>query len=420
MIETIVFATPHYVTFASQKALRQLGEQVRLVLLAYKGDLLEESFTAHFDVVHRLEGSITENVRPVLDENRMLEIVRGEVERAGGDPKSLRIFCHEECHLLPAARIRETFGIPGDGVDLVATFRDKILMKQVMKRHGIRVPEHVTLDRARQSQEPAGYYQELRAQLGPKLVVKPTASSGSLEVAIIEDFDRFQLAAKEILRSPFKFEYEVDTFIDGTMYQCDSLVIDGEVKFCGALELGCTNFDFVLGQPLSVFPALPDEIRLKLEIFNQKVITAFGFKNGSTHHELFLDRTTGEPIFLEIAARVPGGLGVPFHEKNSGINLIDANLFLTAESDLLDTIRPHSHNNVVSALLPLRKGKISRLNEPDIASRFEIAWVVEPGMMVDPHSLADKAGILMLYNDDIVQLRQDFEALQHYVPVECE
>nr|BFE97089.1 hypothetical protein GCM10020185_76250 [Pseudomonas brassicacearum subsp. brassicacearum] len=74
----------------------------------------------------------------------------------------------------------------------------------------------------------------------------------------------------------------------------------------------------------------------------------------------------------------------------------------------------------MSALLPLRKGRISQLNEPPISSTYDIDWRVAPGMVVDSRSLADTAGILTLYNADPKVLRADFEALQDYVPTQVE
>ncbi|WP_287814132.1 ATP-grasp domain-containing protein, partial [Pseudomonas sp.] len=261
---------------------------------------------------------------------------------------------------------------------------------------------------------------ELAERLGLPLVLKPVNAAGSFEVSIIGNEAEFTRAREQVMASPFHFDYEVDEFIDGAMFQCDSFVVDGEIRYCGVLELGCTNFDFVQGKPLSVIPVADPVLKATLEAFNRDVIAALNFRNGSTHHEVFVDRRRGYPVFLEIAARVPGGIGVPYHEKNSDINLIDANLYLVAGAAALEQIRPREKNNVVSALLPLRKGRISQLNEPPIASAYSIDWKVAPGMVVDSRSLADTAGILTFCNDDPTVLRADFDALQHYVPTQVE
>ncbi|EGH02926.1 MULTISPECIES: ATP-grasp domain-containing protein [Pseudomonas syringae group genomosp. 2] len=396
MIKTIVFLTPHYLNFASEKALQTLGRDCRTVLIAYHADVL-----------------------PPLLERNVSQVVRVDADLQR-NTSSLRIFCQEECHVELAAQLREEFGLEGDTQAIVANFRDKVLMKHAVSQKGIRIPEFVPLDHVRLSAEPQAYYAELTARLGLPLVLKPVDAAGSFEVSIIRNEAEFNKAREQVLASPYHFDYEVDEFIDGDMFQCDSFVVDGQIRYCGVLELGCTNFDFVQGKPLSVIPVADSALRATLEAFNRDVIAALNFRNGSTHHEVFVDRKRGYPVFLEIAARVPGGIGVPYHEKNSDINLIDANLYLVAGAAALDDIKPNEKNNVVSALLPLRKGRISQLNEPPISSAYDIDWRVAPGMVVDSRSLADTAGILTLYNADPLVLRADFEALQQYVPTQVE
>ncbi|KTB78693.1 ATP-grasp domain-containing protein [Pseudomonas syringae] len=420
MVKTIVFLTPHYLNFASVTALKTLHDTCRTVLIADRADVLLDKIESHMSVIIRADGDPHRNIRTLLDHEQCRLVVSDELRKLGGDSSAIRIFCQEECHVELAALLREEFGIEGDTLEVVSNFRDKVRMKGAVNSKGIRIPAFAKLDQARLARDPEGYYTELCAAFGLPLVIKPVNSAGSFEVSIVHDKAGFLTTRDQITASLFHFEYEVDEFINGQMFQCDSFVVDGEVRYCGLLELGCTNFDFVQGKPLSVIPVLDPALKSRLEAFNRDVIAALNFRNGSTHHELFVDHASGEPIFLEIAARVPGGIGVPYHEKNSDINLIDANLYLTAGSEKLNAIQPHSKNNVVSALLPLRKGKISQLNNPPISSEFVIEWKVSPGMVVDSKSLADNAGILTFYNLDPKSLRADFDALQGYQPTQVE
>ncbi|SFA91603.1 ATP-grasp domain-containing protein [Pseudomonas sp. NFIX10] len=420
MIKTIVFLTPHYLNFASEKALQTLGRDCRTVLIAYHADVLPPVLERNVSQIVRVDADLQRNIRPLLDHDQCRNIISDELRAVQGNTSSLRIFCQEECHVELAAQLREEFGLEGDTQAIVANFRDKVLMKHAVSQKGIRIPDFAPLDHVRLSAEPQAYYAELAARLGLPLVLKPVNAAGSFEVSIIRNEAEFLKAREQVLASPYHFDYEVDEFIDGAMFQCDSFVVDGQIRYCGVLELGCTNFDFVQGKPLSVIPVADPTLKATLEAFNRDVIAALNFRNGSTHHEVFVDRKRGYPVFLEIAARVPGGIGVPYHEKNSDINLIDANLYLIAGAAALDDIKPNEKNNVVSALLPLRKGRISQLNEPPISSTYTIDWRVAPGMTVDSRSLADTAGILTLYNTDPKVLRADFEALQHYVPTQVE
>lgn len=420
MVKTIIFLTPHYLNFASEAALKELHGTCRTVLIAYHKDTLSATLERHMSTIIRVEGDPQRNIRPLLDHEQCRSVLRDELRQLNGDAGLIRIFCQEECHVELAAQLREEFGIEGDRMEIVENFRDKIKMKAAVARKGIRVPRFARLNQARLRQDADTYYDELRSEFGLPFVIKPVNAAGSFEVSIIHDEHGFEKARQEVMKSPYHFEYEVDEFIRGQMYQCDSLVVKGDVRYCGVLELGCTNFDFVQGKPLSVIPVLDPVLKARLEAFNRDVINALNFSDGSTHHEVFIDHDSGEPVFLEIAARVPGGIGVPYHERNSDINLIDANLFLTANSEKLGNVRPHPKNNVVSALLPLRKGTIKQLNEPPISSEYTIDWKVAPGMIVDSRSLADTAGILTFYNLDPATLRADFDALQNYQPTQVE
>lgn len=183
--------------------------------------------------------------------------------------------------------------------------------------------------------------------------------------------------------------------------------------------MGCSNFDFVTGRPLSVFPVLDEMLYKKLFDFNQAVISVLGFSTGSTHHEVFISNDDDRIVFLEIAARVPGGIGVPFHARNSGINLVDATILLAVQDRTFLPAEFNFKNNVVAALLPVGEGRVERFYEPDIESDYEINWYVKKGMQVSSNSLIDAAGMLTFWNDDPDILRKDFERIQSYVPTRC-
>ncbi|MEO3783700.1 ATP-grasp domain-containing protein [Actinocorallia sp. B10E7] len=421
----LVLISQAYLGFATERTLERAASQARLSIVLHADEALHPKLAPYVSEVHRLTGRTLRNLQPAFDVDELTEVVGYEIAAAGGDPARVALLCQQEDNVLPTAHVRRRTGIVGDGPELVERFRDKVLMKRALaERMPWALPRYRGFSTARAVADPEGYHRELTAELGADtLIVKPTAAAGSLNVAVVSDARDLAEAAERIRSDEREFEYEVDELIEGTMYQCDSFVRDGRVVFSGILELGCSNFDFVQGRPLSVYPVTDEELYRRLFEFNQDVVSALGFRDGSTHHELFV-RRDGEGelrlTFLEIAARVPGGLGVPFHERNSGINLIDANILLTLGDPLADTVRGERRNNVVSALLPVGRGRIVSLNQPDITSGYSIDWRVGVGDVVDSRSLIDNAGILTFANDDPVVLREDFEKLQSYVPVVCE
>lgn len=424
MIESVVFVTQVYLGFATVNTLERAAAQARLSIVLGPGEELHPKLVPYITEVYRLTGGLRTSVLPSFDVDELTAIALREIDARCGDPGKVALFCHHEDNVLPTAHVRHRTGISGDGPELVRRFRDKIIMKEalVSRFPGI-LPRYRKLWLPSIAADPVGYYDELAAELGTgKLVVKPTFGAASLDVTVVASPSDLVLALRKIRDNGRAYDYEVDEFLPGTMYQCDSFVRHGRVIFSGILELGCSNFDFVQGKPLSVYPVTDKGTYQRLFDFNQNVITALGFRDGSTHHELFLHRSRDGQFtlkFVEIAARAPGGLAVPFHELNSGVNLIDANIWLTLGEDAADDLVIETRNNVVSALLPVGNGTIVSLNEPDIVSEYSINWQVRVGQVVSSRSLIDTAGILTLVNDDPAVLRRDFESLQSYVPVTC-
>lgn len=425
MVKTLVLVSQAYLGFATREALATVASRVRIAIVLEHEDVLNPALAPFVHEVHRLRGHSRQNLQPAFAAEELAAVTRQEIAAAGGDPASVVLFCQHEDNVLPTAQARLLTGVPGDGPELVRRFRDKIVMKQALADSLPQaLPRYLPLDVERAGADADAYYRELAGRLGrSRLVVKPTAGAGSLDVVIVSGPQDLRAAAGRIRSSEREFAYEVDEFLEGTMYQCDSFVRHGEVRFCGILELGCSNFDFVKGHPLSVYSVAEENDYRELFAFNQAVVTALGFTDGSTHHEMFVQRRANGTLsvkFVEIAARVPGGLGVPFHERNSGINLVDANLLLALGDPRADTVTFETRHDVVSALLPVGHGRITALNEPELASDYSIDWRVRVGDVVDSRSLIDNAGILTLVNVDRAALRRDFESLQAYVPVSTE
>lgn len=419
MKKTIILLSQSYLQFSSENVLEYLHQNTRLVLIIHSSEEVHPLLKNKIEKTYYVSGTLIESLRPELDFSEVEKIVSEEILLAG-DAQDVSIFCQQEDNILTAARIRDRFNITGDRPDLVVKFRNKLIMKECVGKIMPQViPKHEKLELKEINDNLVSYYAKLENNLGNKMLVKPTSGAGSFNVMIINTPEDLKSVHNMILNDEHNFEYEVDEYISGKMYQCDSFIREGKVLFSGILELGCSNFDFVQGKPLSVFPVTDQDLYDKLFKYNQDVISALGFLSGSTHHELFINDSTQEIIFLEIAARVPGGLGVPFHTANSNINLIDANLLLAADSTEVDNIHPDMQNNMVSALLPVGHGKIISLNEPEICSDYSIDWYVKVGDEVNSRSLIDTAGILIFKNENRMLLRSDFEKLQSWTPVTC-
>ena len=417
MIKTLALISQSYLNFASADILDKIASHVKVILFISDGEEIDAMLSQYVNEVHFVESEMRSSLRPVLSHMAIIQILREEAKKLPS-PKMISVFCQQEDNVLTAAYVREALELDGDKIQDVVKFRDKVVMKDTIEK-GLPdcTPKFAPLDMRSARDESAKYYSDLTKRLGKKLIIKPTSGAGSVNVKIVNNLQDFEIAINDIANDKYDFAYEVDEFIDGKMYQCDSVIFNNEVYFAGILELGCSNFDFVCGEPLSVFPIFDGPLFEALSAFNKQVIKALSFESGSTHLEVFVSDDNEKITFLEVAARVPGGIGVPYHQRNSNVNMVDANLLMSCRMDMPFYVKPHPRNNVASALLPLQNGKIIELIKPDIKSKFDLQWYVSVGDVVESNSLADTAGIPIFSNDNSEQLRRDFHKLKQYRPV---
>lgn len=204
----------------------------------------------------------------------------------------------QERLLLPAARFRETLGLPGPGVAQTLLLRDKIAMKRHFASHGVRVPDHVEIREPRDASEHLDRH--------GRIVIKPVDGSGSFDINVISD--RQQLAAlhRRGLRGPNR--YEAEEFVTGRQFHIDSIVRDGTPLATSVSQYLDSHESFPLGAQIRSHTLDPGPERRCLTEFNAEVLSCLPWFNGVTHLEAFLG-TDGEPVFCEIAGR-PGGAGI--------------------------------------------------------------------------------------------------------------
>ncbi len=208
---------------------------------------------------------------------------------------------------LPAARLREHFGLQGTTVRTTMLCRDKVPMKEAMAAAGVRVPRFVAVG-------PDTGPAELEAfarQTPGRVVLKPRSQAASIGVHLLEDAaELLELAAAGMLKEG----YEAEEFIAGPVYHIDGVVRDGTMRwFCASRYLD-TCFDFQHGDtPLAAVtpddPALAERIRA----FTMAVLEPLELRDSVIHLELF-HTPDDELVFLEIGNRF-GGAGISWHQR---------------------------------------------------------------------------------------------------------
>ena len=229
------------------------------------------------------------------DENAVLAALHGLSRFA----RIEQVECLWEPYMILAARIRETFGLPGLTVAQTMPFRDKERMKQAIDAAGIRTPRHA-------SATSVAAVWEAAERIGYPLIVKPIAGAGSADTYRIDDSTELSTVLPLLRHVP---EVSVEEFIDGEEFTYDTICADGSVLFEHILwyrprPLQMKQHEWISPMSISLRDLTVPDLQGGREM-GAAVIAALGFTTGFTHMEWYR-KEDGEAVFGEIGARVAG------------------------------------------------------------------------------------------------------------------
>ena len=254
------------------------------------------------------DGAVETVVVPDLDYDTLLPAARRIIERHG---PLAGIVGPSEFDLLTAARLGETLAVPGWSTDHVLRFRDKTVMKRLMRLAGVRAPRYLAVTA---EADPAA----LAAELGLPLVVKPVDGAASRGVVVVHTEREIADALAQI--PPGGSDYEAEEFVEGPIYHLDGVRYEGRFHFISPSAYVNTCLDYALGLPMGSVLLDPGPLRTQLTGFAAEALDALGLRDGPFHLEVIVT-PAGEPVFLEVGLR-PGGGGVPFLNRDLfGIDL---------------------------------------------------------------------------------------------------
>lgn len=326
------------------------------------------------------------------------------------DLTQVRIVTHDEYSLGVAAHLREELGIDGDRPEQLRSFVDKIEMKRALAGKGIRLPKHFAFDAEQYRSAPDAYADLVERELGFPVFVKPVNESGSVGAEKIESREELVAWCDQHRDDDY---FEVDEFIDGKLYHCDTFIRDGRILFTQVSEYAHPCFDYLAGEICAslTLPHGSEDFRL-LSDFAARVIAAIPAmpRNTVTHLEVFKN-ADGELIFLEIAARAPAAM-VPYtYAKFLGVNIEEAHFRLqmgTFDGAEFTKRGPYC----AWVYFPHQEGFVTELHKPKLRSQHEISWRVKVGdRLQNPKDIRDTACTVMLWNDDFDELKRDFDYL---------
>lgn len=341
-------------------------------------------------------------------------IVQGIIERYAINLADLTIATISEKDSTECAKLRQYFGINGDQPNDIERFRDKIAMKNALSRHQPAqkyLPRYTHFDQASYKNNSQAYSEELIAKLGLPIFAKPlseSSSRGTKYLATAADLNEFL--------ATLPTDYDLEEYITGTLYHCDSVIENGKIKgvYIGRYLYPCA--EAVNGKPLAgICDSANDSFSKSIQEFNQTIINGMDITgNACTHLEFF--RTPSNKIkFVEIAKRPPGPLIPEMHHAMYNVDLFKCGWQLQTG---FSANTPYNRNTFAAwFFIPKKSGTIQQLHEPKhLKSKYNLKWLVEPGDAIKENreSAGARVGEVLLWNDCYADLEQDLQSLEAF------
>lgn len=313
--------------------------------------LLPPGVAAHLVTHHtaipsgpRKDRFATVDVAPLDDDEHWfrLGLWRSQVSKAA------RVVAPNERFLLTASRIRDRLGLPGMSEVTARGFRNKVLMKELLANGGLRVPRYSVV------RSIDDIYRFYGRKVRSKSVIKRVDFTGSMDTHVVHTASE-AVSCWHALRGAGT--YEIEDYVDGTMYHVDAVVVDSSVTFASVCRYLTKPGEFRhVGFGGSVLVGT-GELTHELSVVVRKAVAAMGLEQGVIHFEVF-DSADGI-VCCEIAARPAGGhisdivrLGYSVDLVREGIN---ADLMLLDRSRLeVAPPVPHGVWGVVGVFPSLR------------------------------------------------------------------
>jgi S-sulfo-L-cysteine synthase (3-phospho-L-serine-dependent) len=282
-----------------------------------------------------------------------------------------------------AAAVALVLGLDAPDPAAIHAARDKGVQRAVLARAGVPIPQ---FEVAASKAEAAAACR----RIGPPVVVKPVAGTGSVGVSLCNGADAVKARAAELLAvevnergMPVPRQILVERFVGGPEYSVE--ILDRAVAGITRKHLGTPPRFVETGHD---FPApLSGRDAGALERAALAALDALGLTLGPAHVELRLE--DGEPYLIEVNPRLAGGFIPELVRRSRGVDLIRGVVARAAGRDV--------------SLVPVREDAVS--------IRFVVADA--PAVVVEGDKAARRAGREDGVLDATIYLRPGTRVVPH-------
>lgn len=360
-----------------------------------------------FDAIHQIKRNFHK-----IDVTYIGNVVSNCVDKYGAN--NIRILTNEDSTQIGCAHAREIYGIPGETVESITPFVNKLIAKKLLNSV-VKTPQFIEFDKIKYLQKRDDYLNEVVETLNFPMFIKPIDVVGSIESYRINDFYELQKTVNRALTLPY--EFEVDEFIDGVLFYCDLVVIDNELKFFIAGKYTLPLAEFSNGKPIGSIMVTDEDLLGRFRAFSNKILKQLKIIRGVYHLEIFLANKYEELVFLNIASRTAEALILRVYEIQLGINLEELKYLLSMGN--LNNLEISSENKFAAwFIFPKQAGTVIEVEKPNLNVQYEFLKFVEVGDVIHSAELyVEVAASLVFWDDSPEKIQQIFEQLNTYKPI---
>ncbi len=248
---------------------------------------LREKIAGHYAVHSALDGG------EIARAGRAISKGVGPIDRLVGVLEQLQ---------LPLAEAREKLGVEGMGVRAATAFRDKDVMKDVLRRAGVPVARSTL---ATSTRELEAFVREV----GFPLVIKPQAGLGSRATFRIASDGQFRALLAMGFSPSAQKPAQVEEFVQGKERTCETISIGGRAVWRSGTRYYPGPLEVLENPWIQYCVLLPresdDPTYAAFHPVNKAALEALGMGTGLSHMEWF-EREDGRAVVSEVGARPPG------------------------------------------------------------------------------------------------------------------